>query len=139
MTHEKDRPMIPDDLDPVVEEATKFALEQTKPPKHHGWIDLTVYILLSISLVFSSGAAVVSVANSIKIEHEQSCQASINMTLREIADSDRKAYDDLFKAVLGTPGLTRAGLDQAYQRYRDQRAENDRERAQAHLKPNGKC
>lgn len=139
MSREKDRPVPPDDLDPVVKEATEYATSITEPPKHHRWIDLTAYILLSLSLVFSSGAAVVSVVNSIKIEHEQACQARVNKALRVIADSDREAYDHLFKAILGTPGITALDVHKAYDAYVAQRKANDDARNKFKLSPNGKC
>jgi low affinity Fe/Cu permease len=140
------RDPLPDDVDPVVREATEYAVEATKPPRHYGWIDVTAYVLLCVVLVISSIAAIISIANSIHIENEQRCfrdgqaaQARVNAALRQVADSDRQANDKLFKAVLGVNHLTRAQVEAAYRHYLDQRAQNDKQRDRLQFELNGVC
>lgn len=130
----------------MARKAAEYAGEVTAPPKHYGWVDVTAYVLLCIVLVVSSVAAVISIANQVRIEDEQHCfrsaqasQARVNAALRQVADSDRKANDNLFKAILGANSLTKAQVDQAYQRYLDQRAENDRQRDRLQFQLNGVC
>lgn len=132
----------------MVEAAVESALADTEPSRSKwralGYTAAVIAVLVVLySGIFTAvngykvGNAQSSLSNQQKaIDQEQKdivaaqkCIINVNQATSAVADADRKASDDLFRALLGVDHLTAVQVEQAYMRYLAERTANDKQRA----------